>query len=219
MLFLEVSADLVQWSETARFYERIHPFAQEPIPLQGHRYHRVRITPADAADGWVTQLRLASPRFFAPGGAGALPTIKFSFLLSTPWQVYFQDTVRYPFHFDFARAHVPGYATIPAAEFYRQSLYPGAAQRMVVGTVMKAPRAGVLEAGIEITGATAFPASAVALWVDRVRKHLAADPSWRIFYLPSPEQRAETEANLAAFTAFGIEVSHLERWASLPSPP
>ena len=143
-----------------------------------------------------------------------LPFVKWALLLSHRDRVYFQDSVKYPFHLQFARARLPGYAAMSALEFNAQALYANASQRMVVGSVLRAPDAEVRELGIEITGAEAFPAARAAEWCDAVRRRLVTEDGWRVFYMPSTEQRAETEANLPLFAARGIEVSSLNRWAT-----
>jgi hypothetical protein len=73
------------------------------------------------------------PNCFKPGiggGLAGIPSMKWTVLLSTPDRVYFQDSVRYPFHIQFARARLPGYAAIGTLEYDLQALYANDSQRV-----------------------------------------------------------------------------------------
>jgi hypothetical protein len=99
-------------------------------------------------------------------------------------------------------------------EYNAQSLVPGSNQRLVLGSVLRAPDPQVREVGIEITGTEAFPVAATVDWVETVKRRLALEDGWRWFYLPSAEQRAAAEAGRALFEARGIALDSISRWAS-----
>ena len=216
-LLLECSDDLRTWTELARVHERLQAYGDWAGGGPGASFYRVQAAPLGASDDWSNQVRASSGFLFTPGtggGVGATASVKWLLLLHEPDRVYFQDSVKYPYHLQFARARLPGYGAMGAIEFYAQSLYANDAQRMVVGSVLRAPDPQVRELAIEVTGAQAFPANRIVDWIDTVRRRLVPELGWRVFYMPSMEQRAETEASRALFAARGIEVAALERWAT-----
>ncbi len=216
-LILETTDDFHHWQETARVFDRLWPYADFLREGRASGFYRVRSAAAVATDDWANQIVAGNARLFRPGtgsGLAATASLKWSILLSQPDRVYFQDSVAYPYHIQFARARLPGYAGMGAVAFNAQALYANADQRMVLGSVFRAPEAQVRELGIEITGADAFPAAMAATWVDSTRRRLVSGEGWRVYYMPSSEQQAETDAHLPLFAAKGIEVSSLNRWAS-----
>lgn len=216
-LRLERSHDLRQWTELARVHERLQAYGDWAAGDPGARFYRVQATPWETSDDWSNQIGASSGGLFKPGtggGLAAIATVKWLLQLSESDRVYFQDSVKYPYHLQFARARLPGYGAMGALEFYAQSLYANEAQRMVVGSALRAPDPQVRELAIEVTGAEAFPAAKVADWIAAVRRRLVLEPGWRVFYMPSTEQRVETEAHRSLFAARGIEIAALERWAT-----
>jgi hypothetical protein len=216
-LRLEHSQDLLSWNETAQVSGLLHDYGDWFRSGRAQGYYRLHISPATAADDWSNQIAATATALWKPGtgsGLAATAYAKCALLLIHPDRVYFQDSVKYPFHLQFARARLPGYANMSALEFNAQALYANAAQRMVLGSVLRAPDPQVRELGIEITGAGAFPAVQAAEWCEAISRRLMTEDGWRVFYMPSTEQRDETEANLPVFEARGIEVSSLNRWAT-----
>jgi hypothetical protein len=216
-LIAEHSINLQDWNETARVFGRLKPYPDAAAHGNSSGFYRVRRAPEEPADDWSNQLDVPSGRLFRPGTGGGLAGIgyaKWTLLLARPDRVHFQDTVAYPFHYPFARARLPGYAGMGVLDFNAQSLYANPAQRMVLGSVLRAPDPAVRELAIDVTGAEAFPAARTVEWVDTVRRRLAVEPGWRVFYLPSIEQRAEAEENRGLFEARGLEIIQANRWVT-----
>ena len=216
-LTVQTSDDLSAWKELARVNDRLFPYAESPPDGGAPRYFRVLATPRQSADDWSNQLAADAADLFKPGsgsGLAGIDSVKWSLLLEDPNRVYFQDSVAYPYHIQFAGARLPGYAGVGAVDFAAQSLYPTEAQQLVLGSLYRAPDPQIREIAIEVTGAAAFPATRAVDWIDGVRRRLHAPPGWRVLYMPSVEQAAETQAHAALFAARGIEVAALSRWAT-----
>ena len=215
MLQLDHSRDLVLWTEKARVLDELHSYREGVDASSAHGFYRVQARPTRGDDDWSNQLLGSSSALFQPGSGGGAASIafaKWTIALAQPDRVYFQDSVKYPYHLTFARARLPGYATMGALEFNALSLYASPAQKLVLGSVLRAPDPQIRELGIQITGQEAFPAAQCVEWVDAVRQRLVVEPGWRVFYLPSVEQQAETEAHRPLFAARGLEVDSLKRW-------
>jgi hypothetical protein len=216
-LRLQASTDLERWTEVAQVSDRLAAYADLRPGRGPAEFYRVVSSPSGSFDDWSNQLEAASSSLFRPGtgsGLGAIAAVKWSLRVAEPERVYFQDTVDYPYHVQFARARLPDFAGVGAVDFAAQSLYATTAQRLALGSVMRAPDPQLRELGIELTGADAFPAEQAAAWVAAVRRRLDLPAGWRVLYMPSVEQREETQAHLGAFASRGIEVSSLERWVS-----
>ena len=220
LLLIERSANLTDWSELARGIRQLRSYGDWVSVGQTERFYRAWKRPLQASDDWSNQVGADSNLLFNPGRGGELggiPALKWTVLLDQPDRVYFQDSVRYPFHIQFARARIPGYATMGTLQYDLQALYANDSQRMVLGSVFRSPDPQVREVGIEVTGSEAFPAEKVAGWVEAVKRRVILPSGWRIFYLPATEQRAETDGHLTLFQARGIDVSSLNRWVTANS--
>lgn len=211
---LERSVDLLRWIEISRTLEVIRPYADWGHLPDGVGFYRAQLWKVGPEDDWSNQLGVDSVLFHrrVGGGLGGLASAKWTLLLSQPDRIYFQDSTKYPFHLQFARARLPGYSAIGTLEFQAQSLYASQAQRLALGSVFRAPDPQVRELGIELTGVEAFPAWKTVTWLQAVKRRLALDPEWRTWYMPSPEQRSEAESNRALFEARGFPLASLNRW-------
>ena len=197
--------------------DRLFAYGDWSAELGPQGFYRLVSRPIESTDDWSNQLWPVGGALFTPGsgtGLAATRYAKFSLLLDHPDRVYFQDSVTWPYHYHFARARLPEYGSMTILEYNAQSLYANPNQRMVLGSVLRAPDPQVREVGIEVTGAEAFPATRMVDWVESVQRRLVLESGWRAFYLPSVEQRATAEANRALFEARGITVDSLARWAT-----
>ena len=111
---------------------------------------------ADDSSDWTNQLQISDGRIFSDPSAGNTPAFaKFTVEIDDPGRVYFQDSDRYPFHFQFARARLPGYQNISLQEYERISLFRED-HELLLGTVILPPDPSVTELAIQFTGREAF---------------------------------------------------------------
>lgn len=142
------------------------------------------------------------------GGAGF---VKFAIILSQPDTVYFQDSNLFPFHYEFATQHLAPFLGMSRAEFDAVSLRR-TGQQVVLGAVIYPPFGGPREFGIQFVGLDAYAKEDVAAWFDVVRAAVLAKPSATAIYIPSYEQKAQTQVDRIWFAERGIEVDGIERW-------
>ena len=110
-LTLERSADLVTWREVAVVRERLRPYGDWSVPGHEQIFYRVAASALGATDDWSNQLAPADGDLFTRAtGSGLAATrfAKFTLVLSEPGRVQFQDTAKWPYHYPFARARLPG---------------------------------------------------------------------------------------------------------------
>ena len=122
-LLLERSTGLASWEEIARVQERLWAYGDWAAVGKPQAFYRISQRPLTSIDDWSNQLSPSNDALFTPGtGSGLAATrfAKFSILLDGTDRVYFQDSVKWPFHYSFARARLPGYATMTVLEFNAQ---------------------------------------------------------------------------------------------------
>lgn len=211
---LEVSGDLAEWSRTAVTHEGFRGYPDLDPPAGGARFYRVRERTRTAGDDWRNQAWYAEDPFRSPDQGWWRPEsrwIKFLILLEEPQRVVFQDSVRYPFHFDFAVARVPGFEKVTREEFDRLTLRVEG-QRAVVGALIFPPVAAFTELAVQFAGRDAFAREAVAGWFETVRAAVDVPGEVEVFYLPSYEQQEVARREAAWFGARGIRVRSADRW-------
>ena len=205
---LETSHDLHQWQEVAMSTALLEDYA---LSVEGSAFLRTRGRPRDEAADWTNQLSVFDERIFTDRSANQLAFAKFTLKLAEPDRVYFQDSDRYPFHYDFARVRLAGYEGISYTDYLRRSLFLNG-QELVIGTVILAPDPNITEVAIQFTGNESFPKEAIATWFRAVRSRVVAPDGWRFIYLPSFEQSDLARENETWFRDQGIVVDSAARW-------
>ncbi len=214
LFILDRSGDLQQWDEIARVHRRLLPYP-EAASTAGAFYRLTSRPRMPEADDWTNQLDLENRSLFMqpPGsGLGSAPFVKFTLDLDQDGRVYFQDTIRYPFHFPFIRARIPGYADMTLVDFERLALREDG-QRLAVGTLVLAPDAAIREAGLIFEGSEPFPRERIEEWFFSALDRMGAREAWTVFYMPSFEQLPVARQNEDYFRERGIVVESASRWA------
>jgi hypothetical protein len=142
--------------------------------------------------------------------------VKFLVLLDDPQTVIFQNSLAYPFHYDFAVHELAPFAGMTPEEFDQVTLY-GQGQLAVLGAVILPPLVGFehvwAEYGIQLVGQDAYdPASAIGI-LDAVKDAVTSGGPLETFYFPTPEQQAAAAENQALYEAAGFPLSSADRWA------
>jgi hypothetical protein len=212
---LEASTDLGTWWEIGRAHGRFDLFPDVTAATWPPRFYRGVITPRLDSDDWKNQVRFPddSLRSPEPGYGRDDPRwIKFAIDLAAPQRVVFQDSARYPFHYDFAIARLDRFRNLSRTEFDAISLHR-ANQQVVLGAVLFAGSANLDELAVQIVGLDPYPVEQVADWLDLVRAMIVTPPSAALFYFPTYEQAAVAHDNLGYLLSRGIQVSSVSRWA------
>lgn len=210
---LEGSTDLVQWTELARLHGPFAGFPDLTASGVGTRFYRTRLSLRTAADDWKNHAVYPADLMLSPEPAWDRfepRWLKFTLVLAEPGRVYFQDSSRYPFHYDFAVARLSPFQGMSRAAFDAVTLRR-AGQQAVLGAVLFAP-GELQEIGIQLVGLDPYPPELVAAWFAQVAAVIEAPPVVRWFYFPAYEQQAVAEANREFFAQRGIELGSTARW-------
>ncbi len=140
--------------------------------------------------------------------------VKFAILTCDPSTVYFQDSRRYSFHYDFAKEHLDPYLGIARSEFDRISLH-SEDQELVLGAVLFPPIDSELrdrEFAIQLVRYDPYETSYAIDLINTVKAHVQADPGVETVYIPTSEQLDAAMADRETFEAHGISVQTESLW-------
>ena len=219
IVVLRRSTDLSSWEEIGMFRDQLHAYS---ISHRGGSntvfYQTIKRRPK-ASDDWANQLLVPESALMAQpmgGGLSGAPFCKFTIELSSPERGYFQDSSKYPFHYTFIRERLLGYENLDFMDFERVALRREE-QELVLGTVLLAPDPAVAELAIQIAGQEAFDVTDAIDWFQASVRRLAFGfQDYRVFYMPTFEQRDVTFAHEERFMEAGIRLATPSRWASDP---
>jgi hypothetical protein len=196
------SPTLQAWTEVLRGHGPI-PFVPEASAAgRSQGFYRARYQEKTDLDDWKNVIRAQLDPFQSPEPSPDQPEsrwVKFVILLSSPHRVIFQDSTKYPFHYDFAVKRIPEFQNLTRAQFDAVTLHTNA-QQAVLGAVLFPPTTNLVEAGLQFVGFDAYPREAVAGWFQTVRPMLGL--SVRRRGGPSPTSSMRRVGRWAGWSTF-----------------
>lgn len=212
LLRLEGSDDLSGWAEAGRFHDAVYAWAEGAALKPGRRFYRLHASARAAADDWKNQLMFPEEAFRSPeGDGGNVRWVKFVLRRDEPWRVYFQDSVRYPFHYEFATARLPDFSGMTRPQFDAVSLRRDG-QRAVLGALLFPPRANFREYAVQFVGLDAYTPAEVGGWFAAVKNAVHAEAGAAALYMPVFEQSGAAQRDAEALAALGVTVASVDRW-------
>jgi len=210
---IDETEDLKNWHPFIIAHDQLDTF-QDPRAFDGgNRFFRLHTSPRASDDDWKHQVQSLNDSFLSPPPQDqkASRWIKFLIELDTPYRVLFQDSTKYPFHFDFASKRIETFQGIHPAEFDQLTLH-ASDQKAVLGALIFPPTPDINEIGIQFAGNDPFAVDRIIEWFQWVQSSVAAPADTRFLYFPSFEQTAVTQENLSRFQDHRIEVDSPARW-------
>lgn len=130
-----------------------------------------------------------------------------------PNVVYYQDSSRYEYHYDFAVEHLDPFARMTIEEFDAVTLH-ATHQRAILGAVILPPWADppIKEYGIQLVRLDAYSREEVVRLFGVVRASVIADPNVTAYYFPTYEQYPVAQQNRSWFEEQGVPVGSTARW-------
>ncbi|MBE7502917.1 MAG: hypothetical protein HS113_22075 [Verrucomicrobiales bacterium] len=212
---LEASHDLVQWSELARLHGAFHQFPDLRAPT-GQHFYRTLVSPRTSTDDWKNHAIFPEDPLLSPPPAWDRfepRWLKFAILKSEPHRVYFQDSTKYPFHYDFAVERLPAFRGFSRAQFDAVSLRRDP-QQVLLGAILFAPSDQLPEIGVQFVGQDPYPREDIATWFAQVRAVIEPRIPASFFYFPTFEQQAVADTHRDYFATRGITVASAARWVT-----
>ncbi len=207
---LTASSNLLGWEPVAVLHHVPFIFTDPASPHWNSRFYRMAMSPRTARDDWKNQIQFPFDPFVSQSG-NPIYWVKFAILRDQPYRAFFQDSVKYPFHYDFAVNRLDPFRGMTPDEFAKVSQWRKD-QRVVLGAVLFGPASVGSEYGIQFSGKDAYPPEAVAEWFDLVKSAVSAPAGTKAFYLPAFEQADTAERDRTFFQSKGITVSSVDRW-------
>jgi len=170
---------------------------------------------------WKNEIVFPDEPFRASGTFASDPGwVKFTILLDPyePDVVYFQDSKRYAFHYNFAVELLTPFIGMTPQQFDEATLYEED-QQAVLGAVIMPPNTGwpepfpYPEYGIQFVRHDPYTKEEIAGLFNIVKSRVQADPGVQAFYFPAYEQIGTAEANREWFESQGIPIGSASRWA------
>jgi len=210
----QASADLAAWSDLVVGHGSLTGVADLREPLPESAFYRAKLRKRAVGDDGKNVIDGIGDSFLSPGGDPWLRQsqwVKFALLLDTPHRVWFQDSQKYAFHYEFGTARLPGFAGLTRAQFDAVTLRTSG-QKAVLGAVVFPPSTNIAEIGVQFVGLDAFTREQVATWFETVRAMIQRSPGVEVLYLPTFEQSAVARDHADWFAGRGIPVSAAGRW-------
>lgn len=175
--------------------------------------------PVTPSPNWASTLQVPDDPFAVVDftNTGQPGWVKFTILTCDPGTVYFQNSVLYPFHYDFATTELDPFIGLSHEQFETITLH-AESQEALLGAIVIPPLVGfqhaIPEYGIQLVGQSEYDVQTVIERFNAVKGAVIADPGVQAFYFPTFEQQAVAEANLEVLAAAGIPVSSTARWSA-----
>ena len=211
---VQASTNLTQWTAIATTHNEVTAIPDPITPQPSRRYYRLSATTKTEADDWKNEIHFPTDAFLS------LPSevfgadfrwIKFAILLNDPTKVYYQDSAKYDFHYDFAVQRLDPFRNLTPDQFHSVALHTNQ-QQVLLGTVLFPPFPNDSEFAIQFVGLDAYPPEFLARYYDLVRATVAADPNARAYYVPAYEQASVANEHRTFFESRGIQLASADRW-------
>jgi hypothetical protein len=209
---LQASTNLANWFDIAALHDGPFAFADPASAQSSRRFYRVQSRAKTTDDDGKSQITFPSDPFLSQLiGMDSPRWVKFAILFENTNRVWFQDSSKYLFHYDYASKRLATFKGLSSQQFDAATLWR-TNQQAVLGAVLYAPTAAGAEIGIQFVGMNPYPLEQVAAWFKLVRTAVYADPPAQAYYMPTVEQLANAETNRDLLSARGVEVSRVDRW-------
>jgi hypothetical protein len=223
VLSLDAANRLGGWRTVGVFHDGLAGYPEFLDAGQAARFYRLRAGGRGPGDDWKNQIAFPDEPFRSvTNSLTEIGWVKFAILLDDPGRVYYQDSHKYKFHYDFATRRLAPFAGMNYADFDRVSMHR-AQQQVAVGTVFYPPGVDVLsgwmgrlvDCGIQFDGVDPYPVEDVARWFERVKATVAASSNVVFHYMPAFEQIGAARAQAEALAARGIGISSPDMWTTV----
>jgi hypothetical protein len=220
VIALQASTNLLDWRIIGVAHDGLFGYADPMSAALQNRFYRTLTSNRTLQNDFKNQIFqrqdpfLTDPTFGDGDIMNEIRWIKFIITAEEPGRVYFQDSVRYPFHYPFAAARLPLFQGMPRAEFDAKTLHL-AGQKAVLGAILFPPEWQVGECGVQFAGLDPYPPERIVEWIRWVQAAMVFNPPLNIFYMPSSEQSGSAQAHASYLASNGVHVASAERWGGV----
>ena len=172
------------------------------------------VRPAIAPNkSWKNELTLPEEPFLSQNLGESFVTVKwvkFLIIIDDCTRVYFQDSSKYLFHYNFASDLLAPFEGMSAGEFDSVTL-GREGQQAILGAVLAAPYTN--EFAIQVVGEDPYPREMLRYIYEVVESKIGRGEQWQGFYMPTAAHVAAARANADYFEGHGIALAEPDRWS------
>ncbi len=216
VLFLQASDTLTNWQEIARVHGSLAAYPDFSSLATTQRFYRTVWRAKKTGDDGKNQVHWENDDFLSDYSYGQDPEprwVKFAISLAETNKVWFQNSSKFVYHYDFATQWLPEFKGWQRAAFDAASLHL-TGQRVVLGAVLFPPSDVIREVAVQFVGLEAYSQTQVAGWLDLVRQTLDLPADVKVLYFPVYEQTHAAEGYRAFLKQRGYDISSIARWVS-----
>ncbi|MBE0540903.1 MAG: hypothetical protein IH623_05920 [Verrucomicrobia bacterium] len=213
LLTLEASANLTAWNSIGTLHDALFNYPDAGADNFQHRFYRLRVTPRVATNDWKNELLFPEDAFLSPGNR-EIRWVKFAIHLADPTRVYYQDSTKFLFHYEFATQRLAPFLGMDRAAFDAVSLRR-TNQQVVLGTVLFPPGTNFVEYGVQFVGLDPYTVDEISRWFELVKATVFATNGAGVLYMPVFEQEEMARNHAAEFAARNISLASIERWGAV----
>jgi hypothetical protein len=213
VLTLEAATNFTGWKSIATLHETLFNYPDAGSDGMQQRFYRMLLTPRVSTNDWKNELRFFEDSFRSPGFR-EIRWVKFAILLADPTRVFYQDSTKFPFHYEFATQRLAPFVGLDRTEFDAVSLRR-TNQQVVLGAVLFPPGTNFVEYGVQFVGLDAYTVEEIARWFQLVKATVFATNGAGIFYMPVFEQEEMARTHATELAARNIALASIERWGAV----
>ena len=185
------------------------------MPAGARLFRAVESVPPTIApnESWKNQLTLPEEPFLSENLGESFVTVKwvkFLIIIDDCTRVYFQDSGKYLFHYNFASNLLAPFVGMSAGEFDSVTL-SRVGQQAILGAVLVAPYTN--EFAIQVVGEEPYPREMLRYIYQVVESMIGRGEQWQGFYMPTASHVAAARADADYFEGHGIALAEPDRWS------
>jgi hypothetical protein len=219
VLTLEASTNLQAWQNLGTFHDAVRAYPDLAAPGFGQRFYRLLSLKRGTTNDWKNQIFYPQDALCMTNEDMQMAWIKFAILTSDPFRVYYQDSRKFAFHYEYATQRLALFRGMTPEQFEAVSLWR-TNQQVVLGSVIyplgnshsTMRKMMFPEYGVQFVGMDPCTPDEIARWFTLVKATVFASNNITAFYVPTFEQSEVARTNAAAFADRGIPVTTTERW-------
>jgi hypothetical protein len=215
---IQASSNLVNWTTIATLLDTTSAigatntsfwFLDPGSAARRQRFYRALVNPVTETNDWKNQIGFPLDAF-QTNSPGQPRWVKFAIPLSDPVRVFYQDSTRYLFHYDFAAARLDPFKGISHDLFDSVSLHTNG-QQVLLGAVLWPLDTRRQEIGVQFVGLDPYRPQEILSWFKLVKSTIVNAPE-SVLYIPTLEQLGTANANRDYFASNGVPVGSVDAW-------
>ena len=215
VITLQASSNLFDWQWVGTLHDGLFNYPDAVSPNFTRRFYRLWSNVRGATNDWKNQIFFPNDSFLSPTpDPPDVRWVKFAILLNAPVRVFYQDSAKFSFHYDFAVQRLGPFVGMDRAAFDAVSLHR-ANQQVVLGAILYPPLGYSVEYGIQFVGLDPYTPEEIVRWFDLVKATVYASDGAGVYYVPTFEQSVSALTNAEYLASRGVPVASTERWVAL----